>query len=167
MGLNDTLRLTKVYMVSFCIKLKHIKKSLKVKIFLNFFGTYKEVHQVADTTPISANIKLSKTQLHKIRQSGGFLGRLLEPLLKIGLLLIGNVLKPLAKSVLIPLGLTAAAAAAAATTTDAAIHQKTFESRTTTLTISNEEMNDIMKIVKSLEESGLLITIRNKAKEQK
>ena len=165
MGLNDTLRLTKVYMVPFCIKLKHIKKSLKVKIFLNFFGTYKEVHQVADTAPISANIKLSKTQLHKIRQSGGFLGRLLEPLLKIGLLLIGNVLKPLAKSVLIPLGLTAAAAAAA--TTDAAIYQKTFESRTTTLTISNEEMNDIMKIVKSLEESGLLITIRNKAKEQK
>ena len=47
--------------------------------------------------------------MHKIGQSGGFLGRLLEPLLKTGLPLIGNVLKPLAKSVLIPLGLTAAA----------------------------------------------------------
>ena len=44
----------------------------------------------------SANIKLSKTQLHKIGQSGGFLGRLLAPLLKTGLPLIGNVIKPLA-----------------------------------------------------------------------
>ena len=50
----------------------------------------------------SANIKLSKTQLHKIGQSGGFLG----PLLKTGLPLIGNVLKPLAKRVLILLGLS-------------------------------------------------------------
>ena len=69
----------------------------------------------------SANIKLSKTQLHKIGQSGGFLGRLLGPLLKTGLSLIGNVLRPLAKRVLIPLGLTAAAAA-----TDATIHNKMF-----------------------------------------
>ena len=67
----------------------------------------------------SANIKLSKTQLHKIGQSGRFLGRLLGPLLKTGLRLMKNVLKPLAKSVLIPLGLTAAASA-----TDAAIHKK-------------------------------------------
>ena len=105
----------------------------------------------------SANVKLSKTQLHKIRQSGGFLGRLLGPLLKPGLPLIGNVLKTLAKSILILLGLTAAAAA-----TDAA----------TTLMISNEEMEDIMIIVKSLEDSGLLIkgvceTIKNEAKKQK
>ena len=57
----------------------------------------------------SANIKLSKTQLHKIRQSGRFLSTLLGPLLKTGLPLIGNVPKPLAKSVLIPLVLTAAA----------------------------------------------------------
>ena len=42
----------------------------------------------------SANIKLSKTQLHKIGQSGGFLGRLLGTLLKFGLPLIGNVIKP-------------------------------------------------------------------------
>ena len=68
----------------------------------------------------SVNLKLSKTCPHKIGQSGGFLGRLLGPLLKIGLLLIGNdVLKPLAKSVLIPLGLTAAPSA-----TDAAILKK-------------------------------------------
>ena len=80
----------------------------------------------------SANIKLSKTQLYKIRQSRGFLGRLLGPLLKTDLSLMKNVLKPIAKSVLIPLGLRAAAAA-----TDAAIHIKMFGSGMTTLIISN------------------------------
>ena len=123
----------------------------------------------------SANIKLSKTQMHKIGQSGEFLGRLLEPLLKTGLPLIRIIFKPLAKSVLIPLGLTAAASA-----TDAAIHKKMFKSGTcpsdlasrTTITISNEEMNDIVKIIKFVEVSGLLIkgvseTIKNEAKEQK
>ena len=59
----------------------------------------------------SANIKLSKTQLSKMIQSGGFLGRLLVPLLKTKLPLIKNVIKPLPKSVLIPLGLTATASA--------------------------------------------------------
>ena len=78
--------------------------------------------------------------MHKIGQSGGFLGKLLRPSLKTGLPLIGNVLKPLAKSVSIPLGLTASA-------TDAAILQKMFGSGNTTLIISNEEMSDIMKIV--------------------
>ena len=77
--------------------------------------------------------------------------------------LIGNVLRPLAKSILIPL---------AAAATDAAFHKKMFGSGVTTLIILNGEMNDIMKIVKSLEESGLLIkgvskTIKNEAKEQK
>ena len=71
----------------------------------------------------SANIKLSKSQLHKTRQPGGFLGRLLGLLLNTGLSLMKNVLKPLAKSVLIPLGLTVSASA-----TDAAIHKKTFGS---------------------------------------
>ena len=60
----------------------------------------------------STDIKLSKTQLSKMIQSGGFLSRLLGPLLKTGLSLIKNVIKPLAKSFLIPLGLTAAASAA-------------------------------------------------------
>ena len=69
----------------------------------------------------SADIKLSKTQLSKMIQSGGFLGRLLGPLLKTALSLIKNVIKPLAKSVLIPLGLTAAASAA-----DAGIHKKKY-----------------------------------------
>ena len=58
---------------------------------------------------LSADIKLSKTQLSKMIQSGGFLSRLLGPLLKTGLPLIKYVIKPLAKSVLISLGLTAAA----------------------------------------------------------
>ena len=57
---------------------------------------------------LSANIKLSKTQLHKIGQLGGFLGRLLGSLLKPGLPLMKNVFKPFAKSVLIPFGLTSA-----------------------------------------------------------
>ena len=65
------------------------------------------------------DIKLSKAQIAKIIQSGGFLGKLLGPLLKTGLPLIKNVIKPLAKSVLIPLGLTAAASAA-----DAGIQKK-------------------------------------------
>ena len=60
----------------------------------------------------STDIKLWKTQLFKMVQSGGFLGRLLGPLLQTRLALIKNVIKPLAKSVLIPLGLTAAASAA-------------------------------------------------------
>ena len=68
---------------------------------------------------LSTDIKLSKTQISKMIQSGGFLGRLLGPLLKTGLPLIKNVIKLLAKSVLIPLGLTAAASAA-----DAGIHKK-------------------------------------------
>ena len=76
--------------------------------------------------------------MHKTEQRGGFLGRLLGPLLKTGLTLIKNVLKPLSKSVLIPLGLITAASA-----TDAAIQKKVFGSSITILIISNEEMNDM------------------------
>ena len=108
----------------------------------------------------STNIKLSKIQLHKTEQPEGFLGRLLEPLLKPGLPLTGNVLKPLAKSVLVPLGLKAVALA-----TDGSIHKKMLWSGTTTLINSSEEMNDIMKIVNSLEESGLLIWLFIASKE--
>ena len=116
----------------------------------------------------SINIKLSKTQLSKIIQSGGFLGRLLGPLLKTGLPLISNIIKPLAKSVLIPLQLTAAASAA-----DARIHKKILGSgHHTTLIISNDGINVIIKIVKSLKDSGLLLkgvteTVQNEVKEQK
>ena len=113
------------------------------------------------------DIKLSKTQLSKMIQSGGFLGRLLGPLLKTGLPLMKNVIKPLAKSVLISLGLTAAASAA-----DAGIHKKILGSGTTALIMLNDEMEDIIQIVKYLGDSGLLLkgvskTIQNEAKEQK
>ena len=67
----------------------------------------------------SIDIKLSQSQLSKMIQSGGFLGRLLSPLLKTGLPLINNVIKRLIKVVLIPLGLTAVALAA-----DVEIHKK-------------------------------------------
>ena len=79
---------------------------------------------------MSTDLKLSKAQISKIIHSGWFLGRLLGPLLKPRLPLIKNVIKLLAKSVLIPLGLTAAASAA-----DAEIHKKILRSGTTTLII--------------------------------
>ena len=118
----------------------------------------------------SSDIKLSKTQLSKMIQSGGFLGKSLGPLLKTGLPLMKSVIKPLAKSVLIPLRLTAAADVA-----DAGIHKKNSGSghnNNTTLIISNDEMDDILKIVKSLEDSGVLLkgvseTIQHEAKEQR
>ena len=81
----------------------------------------------------SANMKFSKTQFPKIDQLGGFSGTLLRPLLKTGSPSKGNVLKPLAKSVLMPLGLTAAASA-----TYAATHKKILGSVITTLITSNE-----------------------------
>ena len=73
---------------------------------------------------------MSKAQIAKIIQSGGFLGKLLGPLLKTGLPLIKNIIKPLVKSVLIPSGLTAGASAA-----DAGIQKKILGSGTTTLII--------------------------------
>ena len=118
---------------------------------------------------LSTDIKLSKTQLSKMIQSGGFLGKLLGPLLKTVLPLMKSVIKQLAKSFLVPLRLTAAASAA-----DAGIHKKALGSghNNTTLIISNDEMDDILKIVKSLENSGVLLkgvseTIQNEAKEQR
>ena len=94
--------------------------------------------------------------------SGEFLGRLLGPLLKKALPLMKNVIQPLAKSALISLGLTTAAP-----DTDAGIHKKPLESvkrilnldfskhsNTTTLIILNDAMKDVIKIVKSLEDSG-------------
>ena len=116
----------------------------------------------------STDIKLSKTLLSKMIQSGGFLGRLLGPLLRTVLSLMKSVIKPLAKSVLVPLGLTAAASVA-----DAGIHKKILGSgHNTTLLISNDEMEGILKIVKSLEDSGLLLKgasdiVKDEVKEQK
>ena len=113
-------------------------------------------------------------------QSRGSLGRLLGTLRKTRLTLRKNVIKRLAKSVLIPLGLTAAASA-----TDAGIHKKILgsvqrpltlalpkQNNTTTLIISNDEMKDIIEIVQSPEDSDLLLkgvseTIQNESKEHK
>ena len=78
-----------------------------------------------------------------------------------------SVIKPQAKSVLVPLGLTAASAA------DAGIHKKIIESgHNTTLVISNGDMQDLFKIIKSIEDSGILLkevseTNQNEAKDQR
>ena len=111
---------------------------------------------------LQTDIKLSKAQILKIIQSGGFLGTLLDPLLKTGL--------PLLKSVIKPLGLLDLTAAS--TAIDAGVQKKIYESGTTTLIISNKEMNDIIKIVQALEDSGSLLkgvtkTIKNETKEHK
>ena len=93
------------------------------------------------------DVKLSRAHISKIIQSGGFLGSLLSklpgPLIKVAI--------PLPKNVLAPLRITAAASAI-----DAGIQKKIHGSGTTTLIISNEEMNDIMKIVQALEDSDIL-----------
>ena len=111
----------------------------------------------------SIDIKLSKTQLSKMIQSGGFLGNLLGklagPLMKVAV--------PLAKNVLALLGISAAMSAI-----DGSIKKKMLGSGVMTLIISNDEMDDISKIVKSLENSGLLLkgvseTIQHEAKEQR
>ena len=111
----------------------------------------------------SIDIKLSKTQLSKMIQSGGFLGNLLGklagPLMKVAM--------PLAKNALAPLGLSAAMFAI-----DGSIKKKMRGAGAATLIISNDEMDDILKIVKSLENSGVLLkgvseAIQHKAKEQR
>ena len=112
---------------------------------------------------MSTDLTLSKAQISKIIQFGGFLGSLLSKLA--GLLM--KVAVPLAKNILAPLGITAAASVI-----DAGIQKKIHSSGTTTLIISNKEMNDIMKIVQSLEDSNILLkgvpkTIKNETKEQK
>ena len=110
----------------------------------------------------ATDIKLSKTQIKKIIQSGGFLGKLLSklagPLMKVAL--------PLAKNVLAPLGLTAAMSAI-----DGSI-QKKINGSGVKLIIEQEEMKDIMKIIKALENSGILLKgvskrIKNETKEQR
>ena len=112
---------------------------------------------------MSTDLKLSRAQISKILQSSGFLGSLLSKL-------AGQLMKvviPLRKNVLAPLGITADVSAI-----DAGIQKKIHGSGTTTLIISNKEMNDIMKIVQALEDSNILLkgvtkTIKNETKEQK
>ena len=133
--------------------------------------------QVANLRQAFANyfltdIKLSKTHLLKMIQSGGFLGGLLGQLQKMELRLIKNVTKPLTKNVLIPLGLIEAASAA-----DVGIHKKILgwghnHSLSTTLMISINKIEDIIKTVKSPEYSGVLLkgiteTVQNEVKKKK
>ena len=110
----------------------------------------------------ATDIKLSKAQIKKLMQSGGFLGKLLSklagPLMKVAL--------PLAKNVLAPLGLTAAMSAI-----DGSI-QKKIHGSGVKLIIEQEDMKGIMKIIKVLENSGILLkgvskTIKNETKEQR
>ena len=110
----------------------------------------------------ATDIKLSKAQIKKIIQSGGFLGKLLSklaaPLMKVAM--------PLAKNVLAPLGLTAAMSAI-----DGSI-QKKIHGSGVKLIIKQKDMNDIMKIIKALENSSILLkvvskTIKNETKEQR
>ena len=110
----------------------------------------------------ATDIKLREAQIKKIIQSGGFLGKLLSklagPLMKVAL--------PLAKNVLAPLGLTAAMSAI-----DGSI-QKKIHGSGVKLIIEQEDMNDIMEIIKALENSGILLkgvskTIKNETKEQR
>ena len=112
---------------------------------------------------MSTDLKLSKAKISKIIQSGGSLGSLLSklvgPLMKVAI--------SLAKNVLASLGITAAASAI-----DSGIQKKKHGSGNTALIISNEEMNDIMKIMQALENSNILIegvtkTIKNETKEEK
>ena len=116
----------------------------------------------------SVDIRFSKAQLSKMIQPGGFLGKFLGPLLKTRLPLMKSVITPLAKSVLTPLGLTAATFVV-----DAGIHKKILGSgNTTALIISNKDMEDLIKIVKSLVDSGLLLkgvteSVQNDIKKQK
>ena len=111
---------------------------------------------------LETDIKLSKDQISKIIQPVRFLGKIIGPLLKTGLLLLKSVIKPLGL-----LGLTIASSAI-----DAGVQKKIYGSGTTTLVISSEEMNDIMKIVQALKDSNILLkgvtkTIKNETKEQK
>ena len=96
-------------------------------------------------------ILLKGTTVKITSKEGGFLN-FLRPLMAAGLSLIKSALTPLDKSVLIPLGLSEGMSAA-----DVVVQKKIYGSGITALIISNEEMEDIMKIVKSLEELGLLI----------
>ena len=94
---------------------------------------------------MSTDLKLSKAQITKIIKSGGFLGSLLSklagPLMKVA--------GPLAKNILAPLGITAASVI------DAGVHKKIHGSGITTLIVSNEEINNIIKIVQTLEDPNI------------
>ena len=112
---------------------------------------------------LATDITLSKIQIKKLIQSGGFLGKLLSKL-------AGPLMKPampLAKKVLVPLGLTAAISAI-----DGSIQKKIHGSGAKLIIEQEDDMNDIIKIIEALENSGILLkgvtkTIENETKEQR
>ena len=162
------------------VQLNKLKKQLKtnegttLRLVIKIFNKAELPHELllaarqniklrnAINNNLATDIKLSKAQIKKLIQSGGFLGKLLSklagPLMKIAL--------PLAKNVLAPLGLTAALSALDGS------RQKKIHGSGVKLTIEQEDMNDIMKIIEALENSGILLkgvskTIENETKEQK
>ena len=162
------------------VQLSKLKKAVKsneggtLKLGIRNFNNDELPHELLLTTRqntklrnainnnLTTYIKLNKAQIKKLIQSGGFLDKLLSKL-------AGTLMKvalPLAKNVLAPLGLTAAMSAI-----DGSIPKKIHGSGVK-LIIEQEEMNDIMKIIESLENSGILLkgvtkTIENETKEQK
>ena len=162
------------------IQLNKFKKAVKsnegvtLRLSIKNFNKDELLHELLLTTRqniklrntinnnLGTDIKLSKAQIKKLIQSGGFLGKLLSkvagPLMKVAL--------PLAKNVIAPLGLTAAMSAI-----DGSI-QKNIHGSAVKLIIEQEDMNDIMKIIEALENSGILLkgvskTIENESKEQR
>ena len=162
------------------VKLNKLKKAVKsnegatLRLGIKNFNKDERPHELLLTTRqntklrnainnnLTTDIKLSKAQIKKLMQSGGFLGKLLSklagPSMKVAL--------PLAKNILAPLGLTAAMS-----TTDGSI-QKKIHGSGVKLIIEQEDMKDIMKIIKALENSGILLkgvskTIVNETKEQR
>ena len=136
------------------------KEDLPHELLLTTRQNTKLINAISNN--IATDLKLSKAQIKKIIQSGGCLGKLLSklagPLMKVAM--------PLAKNVLAPLGLTAAMSAI-----DGVI-QKKMRGERVKLVIENEDMNDIMKTIEALENSGILLkgvskTIENETKEQK
>ena len=162
------------------VQLNKLKKSVKsnegatLRLGIKNFNKDELPHELLLTTRqntklrnainnnLATDIKLSKAQIKKLIQSGGFLGKLLSklagPLMKVAM--------PLAKNVLAPLGLTAAMSAI-----DGSI-QKKIHGSGVKLIIEQEDMNDIIKIIEALENSGILFkgvtkTIENETKEQR
>ena len=144
-----------------------------LRLGIKYFNKDELPHELLTTTQntklrnainnnLATDIKLSKVQIKKLIQSGGFLGKLLSklagPLMKVAI--------SLAKNVLAPLGLTPAMSAI-----DGSI-QKKIHGSGIKLIIEEEDMEDIIKIIEALENSGILLkginkTIENETKEQR
>ena len=162
------------------VQLNKLKKVVKfneratLRLGIKYLNKDKRPHELLLTTKqntklrnainnnLTTDIKLSKAQIKKLIQSGGFLGKLLSklagPLMKVAM--------PLAKNVLALLGLIAAMSAF-----DGSIQEK-IHGLGVKLIIEQEDMNDIMKIIEALENSGILLkgvskTIENETKEQR